>query len=232
MTQRTVGVLGGMGPESTAALFLKIIRLTPVTREQDHLRVLIDSNPKVPDRTEALLSANTAPAVAALIETARNLERSGASVIGMPCNTAHAFLGEIRASVTVPVLDMIDLAARQAHRAFGPRTAVGVLATDGTVHARLYHDALARHGVAPLVPHADGQRAVMRVIAEVKSDGVSPGSLQRLLPAIEELFARGAAGLIAACTEISLVLAEQPPDAPWLDPLDALAEGLVRAATE
>ena len=150
--QKIVGILGGMGPESTAVLLQKITRWTPAAVEQDHLRVIIDSNPKIPNRTDALLFGNLEPVVQALCETAQNLERAGAEVIGIPCNTAHAFLTEVRASVEVPVLDMIGEVARQARQGFGKQTVVGILATDGTLRTRLYHEALENHHLEALGP--------------------------------------------------------------------------------
>jgi aspartate racemase len=230
VTQRVVGILGGMGPESTAALYLEIIRRTPIASEQDHLRVVIDSNPKVPDRTGALLSGDTQPVIRALIDTARNLEHGGAQLIGIPCNTAHAFLAEVRASVAVPVLDMIDETACTARQAFGDGAVIGLLATDGTLRARLYHEALARHGLRAVAPDPVTQRAVMAVIGEVKRHGVAEGALAALLPAISDLSGQGASALIAGCTEISLVLARTTPALPWLDPLEVLAQRLIAEA--
>ena len=231
MRQKVVGVLGGMGPESTAELLAKIVRATPVVREQDHLRVIVDSNPKVPDRTEALLSGDTAPVIEALTATARNLERAGAEVIGMPCNTAHAFLGEIRASVGVPVLDMIGEAAARAREVFGVEAVVGVLATDGTHKTGLYREALDRHGLVGIAPAERGvQRAVMDALHGVKLSGVSEASAEALGAAIVDLEEQGATALLAGCTEVSLVLEQFPPRLPWLDPLQVLAEALVREA--
>lgn len=220
-----------MGPMSTADLFVRVVRATPVTREQDHLRILVDNNPKIPDRTEALRSGDTALVRAALCETARNLEQAGAELIGIPCNTAHAFLADIRTSVTVPVIDMVDEAAKQARERFGERSAVGLLATDGTLTAGLYRDALERHGLISAEPGADAQAIVMDVIDKVKVRHVSEGSRERIERVVEDLSGQGATCLIAGCTEISLVLAQGAPGLPWLDPLHALAEALVTEAT-
>lgn len=230
MNRKTIGILGGMGPESTAALYLRIVRATPITKEQDHLRTIIDSNPAIPDRTEALRTGATHAVINALIETAHNLERAGAQVIGIPCNTAHAFLSEVRAAVGVPVVDMVGETARRAREAFGSGAAVGLLATDGVHITRLYHDALAASGLTAATPDTEGQSNVMRVIGEVKRNGVADGQRGLLAGAIRELALRRTTALIAGCTEISLVLSAYPPDLPWLDPLDVLAETLVREA--
>jgi aspartate racemase len=194
--QKVVGILGGMGPMSTVDLFARIVRATPVSREQDHLRILIDNNPKIPNRTEALLSGETELAVDGLCETARNLERAGAEVIGIPCNTAHAFLGEVRASVTIPVLDMIDEAVRSGRLLFGEEAVVGLLASEGTIDTGLYHEALDRYGLRAAVPGPEAQAAVSEVIHEVKLRDVSPGCMEELAEPIAHLMEQGASGLI------------------------------------
>lgn len=87
---KVIGILGGMGPEATAELFLRIIKATPAQRDQDHLRVIVDNNPKIPDRTAAILGEGQSP-LPEMVRTARNLERAGVDFIVMPCNTAHYY---------------------------------------------------------------------------------------------------------------------------------------------
>jgi aspartate racemase len=167
--QKTIGVLGGMGPESTAELLVWITRCTPAAREQDHLRVLIDSNPKIPNRTDALLSGRLGPVIEAMVETALSLERAGAEIIGIPCNTAHAFLSDVRKAVGVPVVDMVDETARRASELFEPAAAIGLLATDGALRSRLYHEALERYGLTGIGPPTPGvQNAIMDALDAVK----------------------------------------------------------------
>jgi aspartate racemase len=229
--QMKVGVLGGMGPESTAELLVRITRCTPVGVEQDHLRVIIDSNPKIPNRTDALLSGETGPIIEALGRTARNLEAAGAEIIGIPCNTAHAFLADVRAAVDVPVVDMVRETALRALETYGEGAIVGLLATDGTLRTRLYHEALEGVGLVPTAPSASGiQYAVMDALDAVKLHGVSEDASRALGAAVSRLQSEGATSLIAGCTEVSLILGRYSPKLPWLDPLQVLAEVLVREA--
>jgi aspartate racemase len=226
-----VGVLGGMGPESTAELLVRITRCTPAAVEQDYLRVICDSNPKIPNRTDSLLSGETGPIIEALAQTALNLEQAGAGVIGIPCNTAHAFLADVRAAVSVPVLDMIGEAATRALAIYGEGTVVGLVATDGTLRTRLYHDALEGVGLVAMSPSATGiQYAVMDALESVKLHGPTEDAYGALGAAVRNLGSEGASAIIAACTEVSLVFERHPPDLPWLDPLQVLAEALVREA--
>src|SRR5210317_260934 len=105
---KVVGILGGMGPMSTVDLMRKVTVMTPVQRERDHLRILVDSRPQIPDRPAALLGSGESP-VPMMQESARMLEKWGAELIAIPCNTAHGFWKEIQAAVEIEVLDMIGL---------------------------------------------------------------------------------------------------------------------------
>jgi aspartate racemase len=233
MKQKTIGVLGGMGPESTAELLVWITRCTPAAREQDHLRVIIDSNPKIPNRTDALLSGNLDPVIRAMVETAVALERAGAEVIGIPCNTAHAFLSDLRRETKVPIVDMVEETACRARQLFEGDASIGLLATDGTLRSRLYHEALERHGLAGIGPPTPGvQNAIMDALDAVKLHGVSEDAYLALAIGVRELVGQGVTALIAGCTEVSLVFRRHQPQLPWLDPLQILAEALVREAMD
>jgi len=233
MKQKTIGVLGGMGPEASAELLVWITRCTPAAKEQDHLRVLIDSNPKIPDRSDALLSGNFDPVIEAMSDTARSLERAGAEVIGIPCNAANAFLSDVRRAIAIPVVDMVDETARRASELFEANAAVGLLATDGTLRSRLYHEALERYGLAGVGPPTPGvQNAVMDALEAARLHGVSEDVYLALAIGVRDLVGHGVTALIAGSTEASLVLRRHQPELPWLDPLQILAEALVREATE
>src|SRR3990170_1742628 len=82
--EKVIGVLGGMGPEATLTCFARIIQNTLAEKDQDHLRVIIDSNAKVPDRTEAILGKGPSP-VPVLVQSAAGLAQAGADFIIIPC---------------------------------------------------------------------------------------------------------------------------------------------------
>ena len=104
---KTIGVIGGMGPAATLDFFGKILEATHAERDQDHLRVLIDNNPRVPDRNAAIAGRGPSPGPQ-LAESARGLERAGADFLVIACNTAHAFQPDIEAAISIPLLSMID----------------------------------------------------------------------------------------------------------------------------
>jgi len=226
MPRKVIGILGGMGPEATADLFLKIIKSTPAKKDQEHLRILIDNNPQIPDRTAAILHGGEDP-TPALVETGKNLERAGADFLIIPCNTAHYFHGNIQDAVTIPVLHMMSATAGEM-KARGIKRA-GLLASDGTVQSGLYHKALAQSGIEVVIPSKETQRKVMGAIYGVKS-GEFVASARDVKQAAEELIAAGATGVIAGCTEIPLILADGDVSMPVIDATAALARAAVQEA--
>ncbi|MCL6641846.1 MAG: amino acid racemase [Candidatus Bipolaricaulota bacterium] len=226
MNTRIIGILGGMGPAATVELFRRIVAYTPAQCDQDHIPIVIDNNPQIPDRGPFILKGGPDPRPA-LCRSARTLERMGASFIAMPCNTAHAFLPYLRKAVRIPFLDMI---AETAKVITEPR--VGLLATETTVRTRLYHDACEVYGIEVLTPFSDDQARIMEIIYAMKG-GVLDGTMRRDLRAIAYgLHERGAQALIVGCTELSLIVSQDDFAGPVYDALDILAHAAVRWAQQ
>ena len=230
---KVIGVLGGMGPEATADFFVKLIRRTPAKKDAGHLRVIIDSNPQIPDRTEAVEGRGPSP-VPQLIATAKNLVRAGADLIAIPCITAHAFLDDLRASVEVPVLDAMALIGKHIDGRLAAEDRLALLASTGTLKMRLFRRAMPDREF--ILPTDDEQeRIVMDAIygpAGVKTVGVDAGTLERMQDYVAQLAARRAAGVIAGCTEFSVLFAHAELPVPLIDPMWLLAEEAVRLARE
>ncbi len=231
MSRRTIGILGGMGPLATADLYTKIIRATPARTDQEHVPVMIHADPTVPDRTAALLHGGEDP-LPWLIHGAENLARAGADFVVIPCNTAHAFLDEIRAACPIPIVDMIDESAGAVAALSGHITQAGILATSGTVAANLYQTALGRHGLQPRVPDDAHQALVMETIVQVKAGTIDAHTVDPVLRAAGWLEEGGAGALLAACTELPVVLHQNLVHVPLIDPTDVLAHAAVRLATD
>lgn len=227
MEKKTIGIIGGMGPLATADLFEKIIRHTKAASDQEHLRVVIDSNTAIPDRTAALLRGGEGPAPE-LTATAKRLEAMGAQVLIMPCNTAHNYYGEVAAAVSVPVLHMVRLTA-QALVDRGVKKA-GLLATDGTVQTGIYQRSFEGTGVELLTPDAAGQSAIMGMIYQGVKAGNMAFDAAPARRAMETLLERGAEVLILGCTELPLAVKLYHIDLPVVDPTLELALAAIRFA--
>jgi aspartate racemase len=229
MGEKVIGILGGMGPEATADLFYRIVRSTDVERDQDHPRTIIYSNSKVPDRTAAILAGGPSP-LPEMLKAGRVLESAGADFLIMPCNTAHYFIEELRTSLGIPVLHMIELTARDVKARMPDVGRAGLIATDGTVRSGIYHESFSEVGAEIVVPPPELQTDTMAAIYDHIKAGDLFGGRELLLGVARRLVEHGAEIVLCGCTEVSLVLKDGDLAVPVVDPLQVLAETAVEVA--
>lgn len=222
---KIVGVLGGMGPDATADFMSRVIRATPAQKDQDHLRMLVDNNPHVPNRQEALLRGGEDPGPT-LAAMARGLEAAGADFLVMPCNTAHAFVHAITEAVDIPLVSIIDATVD----ACGDAGMIGVLATDGCIASGVFQEALADRGRVAVLPDDVEMDALMSLIRRIKAGDTDPDVVAGMRAIAEALAVRGAEVIVAGCTEIPLVLDQGMLDVPLVSSTDALARATVAFA--
>jgi aspartate racemase len=226
MTDRVIGIIGGMGPEATVDFYREIIRLTPAQKDQDHIPVLIYSNPRVPERTQAILHGGEDP-TPYLIEAARILERGGAGILAMPCNTAHYFLPRVRPAVKIPILDMIEETFLRTRTEIRDIKAVGLLATMGTIESGVYRNVFARHGVSILTPAVADQDRIQQAIRQIKSDTYDRERQDTFESIGGMLIKAGAQAVILGCTEIPLAFNVARVNYPVINATRVLAQAAV-----
>ena len=214
----TLGVLGGMGPAATLDFLQKLQAYTPAESDQDHIRVLVDINPKVPDR-----NAPGSLAGPVLAEMAGALRGAGAEVLAIACNTAHAHADLIQRASGLPLIDMIETGAAAAARTGVAR--VGVLGTKGAL--RLYREYLAAQALGLVALPPERQEAFMQVLYRIKGGDSGPQVKTILRGLARELIAEGAEAIIAGCTEVPLVLGPDDLKVELIDPGDLLARRCV-----
>jgi len=227
MPEKIIGILGGMGPEATIDLFYKIIKFTPAEKDQDHLRIIIDNNPKIPDRTAAILGKGEDP-LPALQESAKNLEKAGADFIIIPCNTAHYFLPSIQESIKIPILNMIEETAKETQKRIFPIQKVGLLASIGIYKTEIYPQHFKKYNIEVISPEEKDKKEVMKVIYVVKAGDLSNEVKGNILKIAKKLIDKGAEAIITGCTEIPLFLKEGDVSVPIIDPTQVLAKVAVR----
>lgn len=242
--KKIIGILGGMGPLATADLFKKIIDLTDAKKDQEHARVLIDSNTNIPDRTAAILSGGADP-VPELTASAKLLEKAGAGLLIMPCNTAHYFYPQVSASVRIPVISIIEETAKRVKKA-GYEAAL-ILATDGTIQSKVYEKVFDSYGIRSVYPDAETQKSVMDLIYKGVKAGITdlndPARDAALLALLKKdtdavnAVIRKECGdpakkcvPILACTELPLASDLYGFNGPSIDPTETLAMAAVTAA--
>jgi len=229
MAEKVIGILGGMGPEATVDIFQRIVKSTPASNDQEHLRILIDNNPKVPDRQEAILKGGPSSGPE-MIEMARGLERQGADLLIIACNSAHYYISDLRASVRVPVLSIIDEALTDARRQVPGIRAMGILMSAGLAQVGLYQEACRNAGIEPLVPEGPEMDEVMRIIYKVKEGNYGDKDLAALREIMALLIRRGAQAMVLGCTELPVLCKGHSFDVPVIDGNQVLAEAAIREA--
>lgn len=229
-----VGVVGGVGPAATVDFMAKLVAVTEARRDQDHINVLVEQNPQIPDRTENLVGDGVDPTVA-LYSTCKKLERGGADIIAIPCNTAHAYLDRLQRHLGIPIISILTAATDHIRLVAPDIRRVGVLATNGTIRSGLYQQALQTAGLDHILPDAPHQALVMESIYGPR--GVKAGHVDGLCKtqidqAIAHLVACGAEAVILGCTELPLIVKESRDQLGVLpvDPTQVLARKCVQLA--
>ena len=223
---RVLGVLGGLGPMSSAYFYELIIAHTKAAADQEHIDMVISSRATIPDRTEYILGRSKDDPSPAMIDELKKLESYGAGVIAIPCNTAHYFYDKLVGSVSCEVLNMVeDTVVLCKDRGV---STIGLLATEGTVGAGIYESVCKRHGVKCVHPSPVAQRAVTRIIYDKIKAGV-PASLSDVEIASDDLKEKGCEIAVLGCTELSVAKKQLRLGRLYLDALEVLAKRAIEA---
>jgi aspartate racemase len=236
--QFKIGVVGGVGPAATVDFIGKVIRNTPAEKDQDHIKLVVEQNPQIPDRTQNLVADGPDPTVA-IYAACKRLENDNADIIAIPCNTAHAFVERIQAHLSVPIINMLDETVGYVARQYGQPCRIGLLATAGTIASTVYHEAAQRLGMQLVTPAPEQQEQVMQIIYGeygVKAGFVNDDLRLALIEQIGLLAQQGADVVILGCTELPLLMHQNEAFevngkcVPVLDPTEILARRCVSLA--
>lgn len=223
---RVAGVLGGMGPDATVDFMSKVLSMTPAEKDQDHVRMLVDQNPAIPDR-KVKGDAQRAVVEAVLAEMALGLEAAGADFLVMPCNTAHAFLSATLQQISIPFVHIVNETVQAIREAEPEARSVGLLAIDTCLDANLYQPAIHAAGMSVLQLSVSEQAAMMQLIFRIKRGDQSLDVSHEMINLANSLIQQGADVIIAGCTEIPLVISAERLTVPFISSTDVLAEHTV-----
>lgn len=226
MEQKKLGIIGGLGPMASAQFLELLTAMTAAENDQEHIEAILYSRPNTPDRTAFLLGDNPESPLPVLRDTAEILENMGCEVLAIPCMTAYSFYEPLcegrRAKIVHPIIESARVLKNAGKRR------VGIMATDGTRRVGLFQNALEAEGIHPILPDADIQREVMRLIYEDVKSG-RPADLERFHAAAHHMRARGAECVILGCTELSVIKQRQEIGGGFLDAMEVLAVRTVEA---
>ena len=226
--EKIVGILGGMGPEATVDLMQRIIRLTPALDDADHIRCIVDNNPKVPSRIKAIIEGDGEDPGPCMADMSRRLESWGADFLVIACNTAHYYYAAVQEAVNIPVINLIDLVASHVKANYPNQRKIGILASPAVAMTGLYTQRFSRLGIEDVWPAPDHQAQLLSVIKEIKKGNTGETVWDDYKNVYENLMKKGATLLIIACTELSALGGKLPIKA--LDAAEILALEIVHVA--
>lgn len=222
-----------MGPWATIDLYQKIVLHTPAQTDQEHLRILIYNNPKIPPRSYPEHPSTMSP-LPELIRSAMLLESAGADFIIMPCNTAHIWFHEIKREITIPFYSMIENTVQtllEQKRHINHK--ILLLATQTTINHQLYQKTCKNLPFEIITPSQDEQKIVDNAIKEVKAGRLETNPcLNQLNPMLARYQEKGISTLIGGCTEIPLLFPYFQVKMNMIDPTLLLAKMTIQKAME
>lgn len=221
---RTVGVLGGMGPEATIYFMQQVVAAVPAKDDADHIPLLVDNNPQVPSRIKAIIEGTGEDPAPVLAQMAKRLVGAGARALVMPCNTAHYYAEEVRAATDMPFLDMVSLSCREAAQ-IAPNGKVGLLGSPALQKVGVFDRPLAWEGLKPVYATEPGR--VLATIRSIKAQGPSEFAAHTLTDVAAQMIDDGADVICICCTEFSLLAREIGAKVPVFDALDVLVGATV-----
>ncbi len=221
---RRIGGLGGMGPEATILLQRKLLAAVKADDDSGHIPLLIDMNPQVPSRIEHLVHGRGPSPAPVLVDMAVGLQKAGAEALVMPCNTAHYYVSDITAAVSIPLLNMVEMSIEIMAHAAPQGANIGMLASPAVQKSGLFDKALVQKGLKALWPESGAK--MLQAIQSIKKNGRNKEARESLFKASSGLARQGAHFQFVACSEFSLIADSTAQDAEVLDTLDILVEAI------
>lgn len=203
-----IGVLGGMGPAATVDFLGKLVTLTDAEKDQDHVPVIVLNDPRIPDRTQAILSGGPSP-LPMLKDFVDYLQQFDVDLIVMPCNSAHYWYEKLVENCDVPILSIISATVDEVSKVAAPGDKIGILATSGTRYAKIYDIALIAAGFSiELLTETEQDMFVSSGINLIKA-GKTEEARSLIHDAIERLASLGCRYVVLGCTDISIILGSE-----------------------
>lgn len=216
-----LGILGGLGPMSSAYFYELITEHTYATCDQDHIDIIISSRATTPDRTAFITGQSYDDPLPIMVDEVQRLTGAGATIIAMPCNTAHYFYYSLCDVCSVPILNIISLTVQYAAH-IGARS-IGIMATEGTIRTEAYKKICDAYNIKCVIPSCESQKLLSSIIYDSIKHGETVPDTNGFKRVSDELVYAGCDSLILGCTELSLIKRVYPINEIYIDSLDVLA---------
>jgi aspartate racemase len=207
---KTVGIIGGLGPETTSEFYLDIVFSCQKKTKESRPGIIISSVPLPYKIEEDLITKNEGSEryIPFLVNEAKRLEKAGADFIVMPCNSLHVFIKEIREAVNIPVLSIIEETVKFLKKNNFKK--VGIVSTSATIQNKLYETALEKEGMAYVTPDAFQQAKMGKFILNLVTGQQKNRDREDLIQIINDFEKKNVDCVALACTDLQLLIPKHP----------------------
>ncbi len=228
--KKIVGVLGGMGPESTAIFYHAVIKQCQkqygAQYDEDYPEIFIYNLP-IPNIVEGLNKPDET--LDMLIKGTKKIESIGVDFIVMPCNTAHYFYSNMAKSISVPFICIFHATAKKIK--ISGLKKVGFLATETTIKYKSFHNDFEKNGIELIFPDQTDQDKLTQIILNILAGKKLDEDKEQMKQIIEKMKQNGAEAVVLACTDLPILLKQNDVDIEVFDTVEILAEATVQYAT-
>ncbi len=224
---KTIGILGGVGPDTTAKIYLSVVK--QIKKEKGKYPPIVIYNLPFPSSIEEdviIKGKNVSKMLPYLIDGTKVLEKSGADFGILPCNTLHTYIEQIRAKTRIPFLSILEETVRCVIEK--KMNTVGILATETTINTNIYQNAFERSDVKLVRPTVGEQRVINAIIVEILNGIKNRTQRERLFNICNALKQRGAEAILLACTDLQLILSGNYQGLLIIDTTEVLIDSSVR----
>lgn len=207
---KTVGIIGGLGPETTSEFYLDVVFSCQKKNGTARPPIIISSVP-LPYKIEEdliLRSEGAERYIPFLTQEAQRLEKAGADFIVMPCNSLHVFIKKIRSAVQIPVLSIVEETVKFLKRENFNK--VGIVSTSATIKNKLYENAFAENGIEYVTPNEFQQAKMGKFILNLVVGQQKNRDREELINIINDFEGKGLDCVILACTDLQLLIPHHP----------------------
>ncbi|MCH8067529.1 MAG: amino acid racemase [Nanoarchaeota archaeon] len=227
---KSIGILGGMGPEATSELYMRIVRFLQekgAKYDADFPPIYVYSLP-LPDVVENVESEDVV--VSMLVGAVKKLENFGVSFIAIPCNSVFSYFEQMQNAVSVPIINIMDETAKKANEKRYKK--VGLLGTKLTIKQKLFEKSLENYNIGVLNPTMMQQEDITKIIMNILSGKKLAEDKSKLKSIIKYLQGEGAEAVILGCTELPLILSQSDADIELLDTIGVIAKSALNRITK
>ncbi len=203
---KTVGIVGGLGPETTAKFYMQLINKFSRESRMSRPSIVIYNVP-IPLKLEEdiiMNSVNQEKLLPILLDGIERVVAAGADFAVIPCNTAHVLIDELRKHSLVPMLSIVEETAKEIKKCKIRRA--GILATSTTMRQKLFDNILSDNGVELIKPDAEDQNKISRIIVDILTGKVDDKIKNELIGIAKKLVCKGSEAVILGCTDLPLIL--------------------------